>query len=54
MEEGRLAEDRYEAYLRLRREIAFETRKTDVRAALAEKQRNKKLSRAIRRMQEEE
>jgi ribosome biogenesis GTPase len=53
VEEGRLAEDRYEAYLRLRREIAFETRKIDVRAALAEKQRNKKLSRAIRRMQEE-
>jgi len=53
VEAGDLAEDRLEAYLRLRREIAFETRKTDVRAALAEKQRNRKLSRAIRRMQEE-
>jgi len=53
LDDGRLAEDRYESYLRLRREIAFETRKTDVRAALAEKQRNRKLSRAIRRMQEE-
>lgn len=53
VEAGRLAEDRFEAYLRLRREIAFETRKTDVRAALAEKQRNRKLSRAIRRMKEE-
>jgi ribosome biogenesis GTPase len=53
VEEGSLAEDRYEAYLRLKRELAFEQRKTDVRAALAEKQRNRKLSRAIRRMQEE-
>jgi len=53
VEKGALPEDRYEAYLRLRRELAFEQRKTDVRAALAEKQKNKKLSRAIRRMQEE-
>lgn len=53
VEEGKLDEDRYEAYLRLKREIAFEDRKADVRAALAEKQRNRKLSRAIRRMQEE-
>jgi ribosome biogenesis GTPase len=53
VEEGSLAEDRFEAYLRLKRELAFEQRKTDRHAALAEKQRNKKLSRAIRRMQEE-
>ena len=53
VEEGRLPEDRFEAYLRLRREIAFETRKADRHAALAEKQRAKKLSRAIRRMKEE-
>jgi ribosome biogenesis GTPase len=53
VEEGSLAEDRFEAYLRLRREIAFETRKTNRQAALAEKQRNKKLSRAIKRMKEE-
>jgi len=53
VEKGELAEDRYEAYLRLRREIAFEDRKADVRASLAEKQRNRKLSRAIRRMQKE-
>lgn len=53
VEEGKLAEDRFEAYLRLRREIAFETRKADVRAAFARKQRRKKLSRAIRRTEEE-
>ena len=53
VEEGRLPEDRLAAYLRLRREIAFETRKTNVRAAFARKQRRKKLSRAIRRTQEE-
>jgi len=53
VEEGRLPEDRFGAYLRLKRELAFETRKADRQAALAEKQRNKRLSRAIRRMQEE-
>jgi ribosome biogenesis GTPase len=53
VEAGKLPEDRFEAYLRLRREIAFETRKVDRAAAQAEKQRCKKLSRAIRRMQEE-
>jgi ribosome biogenesis GTPase len=53
LEDGTLAEDRYEAYLRLKREVAFEQRKTDVRASLVEKQRNRKLSRAIRRLKEE-
>ena len=53
VEGGRLPEDRLEAYQHLRREISFQTRKTNVRAALAEKQRNKKLSRAIRRIKEE-
>jgi ribosome biogenesis GTPase len=53
VEEGRLAEDRFEAYLRLRRELAFETRKADRHAAQAEKQRCKRLSREIRRIQEE-
>jgi len=50
---GTVADDRLDAYLRLRREMRFHARKESVQGMLAEKRRWRKLSRAIRRIKEE-
>jgi ribosome biogenesis GTPase len=46
--EGRLAEDRFESFLRLRRELAYLARKEDQRAAAAEREKWKKINREFR------
>lgn len=44
METGELSEDRFQSYLKLQRELAFEKRKQDQKAKLEEKSRWKKVS----------
>jgi ribosome biogenesis GTPase len=46
--EGTLDPERWQSYLKLRAEIAFHERKTDVNAAQAQKQRWKKIHKAMR------
>lgn len=48
LESGELAQDDYESYLKLRREVAFQERKTNKAAASEEKKKWKSISKSIR------
>lgn len=50
MQAGALSAERWESFLKLRKEIAYETRRQDVGAALAEKRRWKGIHKALRKM----
>lgn len=48
LEAGELTEERWASYIKLRREAAYERRRTDVGAALAEKRRWKQIHKSMR------
>lgn len=49
LRQGALSADRYDSYLKLKRELAYQERRKDVSAALAEKRRWKKIHQEYRR-----
>jgi ribosome biogenesis GTPase len=48
LEAGELSEERWASYIKLRKEAAYERRRTDVGAALAEKRRWKQIHKSMR------